>query len=105
MSSPQAHKPSYGRDRHGACDQHSRDAQPVRHFFEESAPLNPLLAINGVLRERFDMWDRYRIAYQQLTTLNQDVIYALPKTIWPSVGLNIFVGVWGLVLFPKQREL
>jgi hypothetical protein len=66
------------------------------------APLNPLLAINGVLRERFDMWDRYRIAYQQLTTLNQDVIYALPKSTWPSVGLKIFVGVWGLVLFPKK---
>ena len=68
-------------------------------------PLNPLLAINGVLRERFDMWDRYRIAYQQLTTLNQDVIYTLPRSIWPSVLVNTAIGLSGLILGGRRAQV
>ena len=69
------------------------------------APINPLLAINGVLRERFDMWDRYRIAYQHLTTLNQDVIYTLPRSIWPSVVVDAAIGVAGLILGTSRSKV
>jgi hypothetical protein len=43
--------------------------------------VHPLMALNGVIFERFNFWDRYTIAYQQLTSLNQDIFYTLPKTI------------------------
>ena len=56
------------------------------------SPAHPLLAINGVVRARFDAWDRYQMAYQQLTTLNQDVIYRLPAGIAPAVLLHAAVG-------------
>lgn len=42
---------------------------------------HPLMAINGVLFERFNFWDRFTITYQQLTTLNQDIFYTLPKSV------------------------
>jgi hypothetical protein len=67
-------------------------------FVRWSAPVHPLFAINGVVRERFDAWDRYRLAYQQLTTLNQDVLYMLPRTVWPSVALHGAIGATSLVL-------
>jgi len=53
-------------------------------FVHLAAPVHPLFAINGVVRLRFDGWDRYRIAYQQLTSLNQDVLYSLPHSIGPA---------------------
>jgi hypothetical protein len=69
-------------------------------------PANPLFAINGALRAYFDDWDRHRIAYQQLTTLNQDVLYSLPRSIWPSVitHLLIALGCCTLVAFPRANS-
>lgn len=56
------------------------------------APVHPIFAINGVLRARFDAWDRYRLAYQQLTTLNQDVFYSLPRSVGGAVVLHSIFG-------------
>lgn len=49
---------------------------------------HPLLTINGVLFPLFSFWDRYTLAYQQLTTLNQDVLYSLPRTIAWSLAVH-----------------
>jgi len=62
------------------------------------SPAHPLLAINGVVRARFDSWDRYQMAYQQLTTLNQDVLYSLPKSVTAAVWLHASIGVMSLAV-------
>lgn len=61
------------------------------------SPAHPLLAINGVVRARFDAWDRYQMAYQQLTTLNQDVIYRLPAGIALAVLFHLAVGALSMM--------
>ena len=72
------------------------------------SPAHPLLAINGVVRARFDAWDRYQMAYQQLTTLNQDVLYNLPRSVTAAIGLHAAIGVLSLAVvaalqFKKKR--
>jgi len=69
------------------------------------AAAHPLLAINGVVLNRFDEWDRYRLAYQQLTTLNQDVFYHLPRSVIPAIALHGIIGVvcWTLVALRGRR--
>ena len=59
--------------------------------------IHPLMAINGVLFERFNFWDRYTIAYQQLTSLNQDIFYALPRTIMWMVLVHLSIGAGALI--------
>lgn len=55
-------------------------------------PAHPLFAINGVL-SHFDPWDRYPLAYRELTVLNQDVFYAMPATVRWTVMLHAAVTV------------
>lgn len=57
------------------------------------SPAHPLLAINGVVRARFDSWDRYQMAYQQLTVLNQDLLYSLPRNVMACACLHAAVGI------------
>jgi hypothetical protein len=57
--------------------------------------LHPLFAINGVLAH-LGAWSHWPIAYQQLTTLGQDIPYTFPSTIWPTISLHLILGV-GLV--------
>ncbi len=57
------------------------------------SPAHPLFAINGVVRARFDSWDRYQMAYQQLTVLNQDVLYRLPRNVTACACLHAAVGI------------
>ena len=63
------------------------------------SPAHPLLAINEVVRTRFDSWDRYQMAYQQLTVLNQDVLYNLPRNVTASACLHAAIGIVSLVVF------
>jgi hypothetical protein len=58
-------------------------------------PAHPLFAVNGVL-PHFDSWDRYPLAYRQLTVLNQDVFYAMPTTVWPAVLVHAAIAVAAL---------
>jgi len=67
------------------------------------SPAHPLLAINGVVRARFDSWDRYQMAYQQLTTLNQDVLYSLPRRVMPSICLHATIGVVSLAVVAASQ--
>jgi hypothetical protein len=55
-------------------------------------PAHPLLAVNGVL-QHLGSWDRAPIAYRQLTILNQDIPYHLPRSIIPAVALHGAVGL------------
>jgi hypothetical protein len=52
---------------------------------------HPLLAINGVLRH-LGAWDRATIAYQRLTVLNQDIPYALPRSVLACVFIHGLIG-------------
>ncbi len=62
---------------------------------------HPLMAINGVVFDRFNFWDRYTIAYQQLTTLNQDVLYTLPKSVF---WMAMFHGTMGLGILRAKNK-
>lgn len=73
------------------------------------SPAHPLLAINGVVRVRFDAWDRYQMAYQQLTVLNQDVLYNLPRNVMACACLHASIGIVSLatalaLLFKKKSS-
>ncbi|HWE03137.1 MAG TPA: hypothetical protein VG326_12075 [Tepidisphaeraceae bacterium] len=75
-------------------------AETIVHWLSAA---HPLMAINGVLFERFNFWDRYTLSYQQLTTLNQDVFYTLPKTvIWMILVHGAFAAAG---LAPSSRTL
>jgi len=63
---------------------------------------HPMLAMNGILYDRFNAWDRYTIAYQQLTTLNQDVLYALPRRIFWCMAVHGAVAAAGFL--PLSRK-
>lgn len=58
-------------------------------------PAHPLLAVNGVL-QHLGSWDRAPIAYRQLTILNQDIPYHLPRSIIPAVVVHAAIGAIGL---------
>jgi hypothetical protein len=60
-------------------------------------PAHPLFAINRVL-SHFDTWDRYPLAYGQLTVLNQDVFYAMPTTIAWTFLVHGAIGVFSFVV-------
>lgn len=70
----------------------------VESLVNALALAHPLLALNGLLLDRFGAWDRYPLAYQQLTTLNQDILYSIPRTIWPTVVLHGALGGFPSVL-------
>ncbi len=54
---------------------------------------DPLMAANSVLKV-FGAWDHaYSIAYNQLTTLNQDAPYRMPGSIFPSVLVHCVIAV------------
>lgn len=70
---------------------------------------HPLMALNGVLFDRFNIWDRYTLSYQHLTTLNQDIFYSLPQSIAAMVASHAGVGIAGIggisfVRFLRQRK-
>jgi hypothetical protein len=54
-----------------------------------SVSLNPLLAMNGVLKD-LGIWTEQPIAYN-LTTLGQDVQYRLPNSAWPVILIQTAV--------------
>lgn len=47
---------------------------------------HPLFAINAALH--FDLWDHYPFMYSTLSSLNQDVPYRIPPSVWPAVILH-----------------
>jgi hypothetical protein len=61
---------------------------------------HPLFAMNAVL---FDQWDRYQIMYSTLSSLNQDVPYNIPGSIWPAVLMHAVPGAI-LLLIPLHRS-
>lgn len=65
---------------------------------------HPLMAMNSVLFERFNFWDRYTITYQHLTSLNQDIYYSLPKTILWMVLSHLAVGA-GILSFARRADI
>jgi hypothetical protein len=68
-------------------------------------PAHPLLAINGVL-QHLGSWDRAPIAYRQLTILNQDIPYHLPRSIFPAVAVHTAIAIMGLLpLGPKSSKV
>ena len=48
--------------------------------------------MNGVLIH-FDAWDRLPLAYTELSNLNQDVFYTLPRGVGAAVLVHLLVGV------------
>ncbi|MDB5332429.1 MAG: hypothetical protein JWP03_3580 [Phycisphaerales bacterium] len=73
----------------------------------QSAPVlltapHPLLSLNGILLDHFNAWDRYGIAYRDLTTLNQDILFTMPASIWPMVAVHIAIGIIGLTLASRR---
>lgn len=59
----------------------------------------PLLALSGLFPDMGD-WSHAPIAYSHLTTLGQDVLYALPEGVNPGLIFHaVLAGVWGLVCF------
>lgn len=67
---------------------------------------HPMLALNGTLFSRFNFWDRFPLAYQQLTTLNQDILYSLPKSIAGALLLHFGIAgsTFGLTEFLLNRR-
>lgn len=63
--------------------------------------LHPLLVMNSQLTP-LGIWLEHPVIYR-LTTLGQDVPYALPGSCWPAVVLHGGVGVIG-VLLPVRQE-
>ena len=57
-----------------------------------------LVAMNTILVTQPKFWDRYTLAYQQLTTLNQDILYTLPRTVVWMVGWHFAIGGAGFSL-------
>jgi hypothetical protein len=55
-------------------------------------PAHPLMALNSVVKH-LGTWDRAPIAYRQLTTLNEDVSYRLPSTIFPMLGIHSILAI------------
>ncbi|CAN5572386.1 hypothetical protein BH09PLA1_BH09PLA1_02830 [soil metagenome] len=60
--------------------------------------VHPMFAINGV-NKSLGIWTQQPIMYR-LTTLGQDVPYALPASIWPCVILHGAIGL--LLLIPAK---
>jgi hypothetical protein len=54
--------------------------------------MHPLFAVNGVLTN-LGAWSHLPIAYRYLTTLGQDVPYALPTSIWPAALVHLVLGI------------
>jgi hypothetical protein len=66
---------------------------------------HPLFAMNATLHP-FDSWDHYPFMYSTLTTLNQDVPYRIPQSIWPAVLIHAIPAVVILSLHPLlAREI
>jgi hypothetical protein len=65
-------------------------------------PAHPLLTMNGVL-QHLGSWDRAPIAYRQLTILNQDIPYHLPRGILPAVAVHGALGLGLLRPRPGRR--
>ena len=63
--------------------------------------VHPLFTVNGVLMN-LGTWSHLPIAYRDLTTLGQDVPYALPTNIWPSV-LTHFIPGFALLWAGSRR--
>jgi len=59
-------------------------------------PAHPIMALNSVVKH-LGTWDRAPIAYRQLTTLNEDVSYRLPRTIIPMLAVHVALGAAGWV--------
>jgi hypothetical protein len=59
---------------------------------------HPLFAMTAVLH--FDLWDHYPFMYSTLSTLNQDVPYRVPPSIWPSVKFHAIPGALIILSHP-----
>ncbi|HEX3358596.1 MAG TPA: hypothetical protein VHS31_16595 [Tepidisphaeraceae bacterium] len=65
--------------------------------------VHPLFAINGVLAH-LGAWSHLPIAYQQLTTLGQDIPYTFPASIWPTVVSHIVLGIVLMFIASKTSK-
>ncbi|MEA2710242.1 MAG: hypothetical protein QOF78_2843, partial [Phycisphaerales bacterium] len=54
-------------------------------------PAHPLMAINSIVLNH-GVWLEQPLMYR-FTTLNQDVPYALPRSIWPCAIVHVFIGL------------
>jgi hypothetical protein len=59
---------------------------------------HPLLALDGVLRHLGTPWSERPLMYNNLSILNQDVAYELPRTVWQAVALHAGIGAACLFL-------
>ncbi len=67
-------------------------------------PIDPLIAINSVLKQ-FGAWDHaYSIAYNHLTTLNQDAPYRMPSTIIPVVLFHAVIALAGFFIAARRSS-
>jgi hypothetical protein len=60
---------------------------------------HPMLAINAVL-QHMGLWNQQPLAYN-LTVLNQDAYFPLPRSILPAVGVHTIIGA--VCLIPALR--
>jgi hypothetical protein len=66
---------------------------------------HPLLSLNGVLLDHFNAWDRYGLAYRDLTTLNQDILFTMPASVGPMVISHIALGSAGFAIaYHRDRK-
>jgi hypothetical protein len=72
---------------------------------ERLTAAHPLMAMNAVFFSRFNFWDRFPLAYQQLTILNQDLLYSLPPSVAPMVKIHGGIGAVGLSLKAVARSV
>ncbi|HLL88498.1 MAG TPA: hypothetical protein VK324_04285, partial [Tepidisphaeraceae bacterium] len=66
--------------------------------------VHPLLAMNGAM-ESSEPWTQWPVMYR-LTSLGQDVPYALPRTAWPAVVAHAIVSAvtWAVTTVPVWRR-
>ncbi len=67
-------------------------------------PANPAFAVNGVVRESMGVWTEQAIAYH-LTSLNDEVPYALPERVVACLLLHAAIGGAGIGLVAALGKL
>ena len=61
-------------------------------------PAHPILAADGALTGLGPAWTERHYMYNELSVLNQDVPYELPRSVWPGCALHALIGIASLSL-------
>ena len=68
-------------------------------------PTDPIFAVNSVLASTLGNWSEQAIIYRR-ATMNQDVLYTLPHSIWPAAALHGLLGITlGALTWKSQPRL